>query len=109
VSSSSTAFIDSFDRKCSTKRLHKGKIGMSSKLVNIEFSERIKRAFQLLPAYAYLTGAQISKVQSFAETLLGLSNVSREDSPRFSGMQRQVLQKLLYMRTLMLVQMKMSG
>ena len=51
---------------------------MSSKFVNVEFSERLLRAFKLLPAYVYLTDVSVNKVQSFAETLLDLSSISVE-------------------------------
>jgi len=59
---------------------------MSSMLVNAEFSERIVKAFQLLPAYAHLTGIPDNKVQSFAETLLDLSNVSGDGSLGISSL-----------------------
>lgn len=57
---------------------------MSSMLINAEFSERIARAFKILPAYAHLTGIPVNKVRSFAETLLDFSDVSGKNSPRFS-------------------------
>ena len=55
------------------------KVEMSSKFVNVKFSERHLGAFKLLPAYAYLSDVSVNKVQSFAETLLDLSFISVEE------------------------------
>lgn len=58
---------------------------MSSLFVNAEISERMVRVFQLVPAYAHLSGAPVNKVQSFAKILLDLSYESGENSPGFSS------------------------
>lgn len=59
---------------------------MNPTLINAEFSERIVRASKILPAYTHLTGVPINKVQSFAETLLDLSNVSGDESLGISSL-----------------------
>jgi len=54
--------------------------------VNTEFSNRLRRASQIFPAYAYLEGIPIKKVQSFAGTLLDLSDAAFSGSPGCSGL-----------------------
>lgn len=61
-------------------------VGVSYIPDNAEFSERLARAFQLLPAYAHLTGVSINEVQTFAETLMDLSDVSGDGLPGLSGL-----------------------
>jgi len=55
-------------------------------LVKTEFSIRLRRASQVLSAYASLDGIPHEKVQSLAETLLDLSCATFNGSPGCSGL-----------------------
>lgn len=59
---------------------------MISTLVNAEFSIRLRRALQIIPAYAYLEGIPIENVQFLAGTLLDLPGATFDSSPGCSGL-----------------------